>query len=735
MPIVYSPDAPPTVVNTTTEQNQSRPEIVALEGGGWAVAWTSLVDNTRREDVFVQQFDADGDPVGGEILVNDQTAQVQRLQDITALPNGGFTVSYDSFGLDGSIFAAAGRTFDAAGNPGDEFLFNVTTSGSQSGGKIAALSNGSIAALWNSGSVIRVTDTAGVGGDEVAYDLQSVSSIPGPDIAALAGGGFVITYPRWISTGQFSSVADVIAQRFDGAGNPVGDEILVNTSLPGSQYVPAVAGLDGGGFVVVWYSDSDTSVSGVDAAGVVGRVFDAQGAPVSPELPINQASDVGDAPRVVALNDGGFAVSWDSVGVFVNQQLVVEDGIYLRLYSADGTPRGDEAQIGGGIQSDPEGVVVNVQRNPVPIAALPDGDVVAVSGSAEREIIQFRASQVEVNTPTDGNDTLTGTDENDSLNGQDGNDTIFGGLGDDTLEGAAGADVLDGEEGNDLLEGGGGSDDLSGGTGLDTLNGGSDNDTLDGGAGDDSLFGGQGFDVGFGGDGADTLAGSNGFDSFEGGAGDDLLRGNFGNDTLIGDAGNDTLEGGLGFDSMSGGDDDDFLQARDGFDTLEGGSGNDTLQGNNGNDSLSGDAGEDLLVGGLGADALDGGAGDDTLQGANGFDLLSGGAGDDLLEGNFGNDTMDGGAGNDTLRGGIGADTFVFATGSGSDQINDFQNNIDTVQIDAALMAQSAPVGDDLRDIASVVEGNLVLTFEGGATLTFLGLTNVAALVDDVTFV
>ncbi|WP_227446631.1 calcium-binding protein [Cognatishimia sp. F0-27] len=279
-----------------------------------------------------------------------------------------------------------------------------------------------------------------------------------------------------------------------------------------------------------------------------------------------------------------------------------------------------------------------------------------------------------------------------------------------------------------------GADSITGGTGNDTLSGGSGGDTLDGGLGDDSLSGGIGFDDLRGGAGNDTLIGQNGFDSLSGDAGDDSLVGNFGNDTASGGAGDDTLEGGLGFDSLMGDAGDDSLQARDGFDTLEGGAGNDTLEGNNGNDSLDGGAGDDVLQGGLGADVLIGGAGDDRLSGANGFDTLEGGDGNDTVLGNAGNDRVDGGTGDDTLQGGLGADTFVFA--AGADVIADFQNNIDAIEIAASLLSEAMPVPDDLRSYSRLDDaGNLMLDFGGGTTLTFVGVTNTSAILDDVTFV
>lgn len=72
-----------------------------------------------------------------------------------------------------------------------------------------------------------------------------------------------------------------------------------------------------------------------------------------------------------------------------------------------------------------------------------------------------------LNTPTSGDDTLSGDAQANTISGQAGNDLIHGYGGDDTLRGDGGNDQLFGDEGNDVLDGGAGNDTLAGGTGSD----------------------------------------------------------------------------------------------------------------------------------------------------------------------------------------------------------------------------------------------------------------------------
>ena len=110
-----------------------------------------------------------------------------------------------------------------------------------------------------------------------------------------------------------------------------------------------------------------------------------------------------------------------------------------------------------------------------------------------------------------------------------------------------------------------------------------------------------------------------------------------------------------------------------------------------------------------------------------------GDGGNDTLAGNAGHDTLDGGGADDYLFGGIGADTFIF--NSGDDEIADFQNNIDTLVLDRALWGGGGMSVNALSQFAEVVNGNLVLDFGGGNSLTLNGITSLNVLNGDLDFI
>lgn len=374
-----------------------------------------------------------------------------------------------------------------------------------------------------------------------------------------------------------------------------------------------------------------------------------------------------------------------------------------------------------------------------------------------------------------GNDSLSGSTGNESLEGGNGRDTVSAGSGADTVKGGKASDVIDGGNGDDLLQGGDGNDALSGGKGHDTLKGGKGQDTLEGDDGNDSLNAGDGDDRLDGGAGNDTLNPGRGQDTVDGGAGldllvlteattlnlatgnaqmggsakvisnienvlgsdeDDALTGDNADNRLEGADGDDTILSGKGADTVLGGDGKDDLRGSSGAQTFAGGKGNDTIAAGKGKDSVEGGDGadqifgedhDDLLTGGKGNDSIEGETGDDHLEGGSGRDMLDGGRGadrllgddgNDLLLGGRGEDTLTGGTGNDTLSGGANADVFVFAQGDGKDQVTDFEDGRDQLDVSEHGLSSASQV----RALATDLATGTRIDFGSGDTVFLEGI-------------
>uniref|UniRef100_UPI0032DE5E6A hypothetical protein n=1 Tax=Azospirillum argentinense TaxID=2970906 RepID=UPI0032DE5E6A len=100
----------------------------------------------------------------------------------------------------------------------------------------------------------------------------------GQRVTGLPDGGYLIA---WQSEGQDGSVWGTHGQRFAADGTRVGGEFRVNAGTPDNQYLPSMAGLADGGFVVTWthglylQSTSDVYLRRFDAFGnaVTGDVL------------------------------------------------------------------------------------------------------------------------------------------------------------------------------------------------------------------------------------------------------------------------------------------------------------------------------------------------------------------------------------------------------------------------------------------------------------------------------
>jgi hypothetical protein len=291
------------LVNTHTDGFQQQATIAALPGGGFVVVWATqgpggaaVLPGGNFFDIHAQIYDAAGDPVGVEFRVNTTTSNQQFSPAVTVLEDGGFVVTYTGHGAAGDPnFSVFGQRFDATGTPaGGEFRVdqdNDTDNGQQLS-TVTALEGGGFLVTWTApkqdgpGGVIdgsdagvlgRIYDAAGVAvTDEFLINETTAGIQQESSVAALPGGGFVATWSSFDPVTGF----EIFGRRFDADGVPLGGEFEINQATFGDQTKPSMTALAGGGFVVTWTSFVDFAV-GLE---VVGRAFDAAGAPPEPVL-------------------------------------------------------------------------------------------------------------------------------------------------------------------------------------------------------------------------------------------------------------------------------------------------------------------------------------------------------------------------------------------------------------------------------------------------------------------
>ena len=209
--------------------------------------------------------------------------------------------------------------------------------------------------------------------------------------------------------------------------------------------------------------------------------------------------------------------------------------------------RADETDIAGNISSDSNIVTIITTTSGYYVV---DASTDYILGSSDDNIISVEADDLNNSLVIDGgegNDTVsfrnltagttidmnaeTNTIGDDSITLLNIEDVYGSEVGDDTIIGNAEDNLLYGGGGNDVLHGGDGDDYLLGDQGA--LKEDNNDDILYGDAGNDTLVGGHGNDTLYGGDDDDSLHGQRGDDRLIGGAGDDNIRADGGIDTVV----------------------------------------------------------------------------------------------------------------------------------------------------------------------------------------------------------
>ena len=261
-------------VNTTTLGNQSMPSITALDNGGFVVTYqsgsasstTTIHDDGSQAGIRAQIYDAEGNPVGVEFLVNEVTAGAQTDPSVTAV-EGSFLIVYGSPDADGTSGLRA-RLFDADGNPlGGEFEVTGDTAGEAVMPEVVANADGSVLVVWQTVAdpdlgtttlMARLFDADGnptgdavdIGGLAGVYH-ESVSLVP------LADGGTLVVYNAYDSDW---AGAKVYGQLLDADGNPVGGTVVIAES-DGAYLTQPKAHLAADGSLVVSWQAGDGTIT------------------------------------------------------------------------------------------------------------------------------------------------------------------------------------------------------------------------------------------------------------------------------------------------------------------------------------------------------------------------------------------------------------------------------------------------------------------------------------------
>ncbi len=472
-----TPTSPDFVINTATAGTQSDPSITALNNGGFVVTWTSQ-DNGDGSGSCVRArvFNANGKPSANDFILNSSTTSTQSDVRIVATETGFLAVWESNDGGEGAYKATAirGRAFNADGNAlGLDFIVNSTILSFQNNPSITALPDGRFFVTWESedpgdieGNCIRgrMLSSTGIPMDkDFVVNTTGISVQYAPSVSATTDGNISI---GWVSyDGADGSPPLIRAVQYD-ALTFNGD--LGSNSWHGGSFADQINGNSGDDILFGWNgTDTINGGSGSDS------IFGGQGADhIDGGDGDDTVSYANDDAVIVAL-DNSLAFSGAALGDTISS---VEN--IAGSAAGDDTLIGDEKNnmifgLGG------KDVLMGRAGNDTIIGG--GGGDILDGGSGRDELIGGMGTDTAsysngaaVQTSLDGSVTKTGAAAGDNyssieslMGSKTGWDTLSGNADNNRLTGLGGSDKLSGKAGKDLLYGGRGADKLTGGTGAD----------------------------------------------------------------------------------------------------------------------------------------------------------------------------------------------------------------------------------------------------------------------------
>ena len=315
-----------SATNTYSNALDSVISVTAInDAGAYAVAWTGKNNASTDSSIYTQLFNADGSPISAAVKLDGAASAQDIAPQIATLTDGSYIVTWYING--GGVYV---QRFDDAGVAvGNTVPLIAQSSSNNASPQVTVLDSGSYVVTWQgqtSGDYhiyVQQFDATGTPSTPVVLDASTGNSTNYetlPQITSLANGGYVVTWSGYnYSNSNYNSSTYV--QQFDANGARVGSIVELNGASNanfGSEYTyPYVAALTGGGYAITWMEYTDTN--GSDDYTVFVQQFSAGGSKVGATVQLdashnNTSNNYDELPRITALGDGGYVVTWMSLG-------------------------------------------------------------------------------------------------------------------------------------------------------------------------------------------------------------------------------------------------------------------------------------------------------------------------------------------------------------------------------------------------------------------------------------
>ena len=421
-------------------QPQYESSVTALANGDILMSWSQFASGGIR--LHFQRFDTQGNALTPAILATS-SGNWQSHLTASATADGGFVLSYLEYSAPGYSVRYDGNNQKV----GEAFQ-------SSNGSKAR---NTTTTAILNNGHLVRVFDDGGNGVKANIYlsdnqlhksELSLIDNAGGSvddfTVMATADGGFIVG----VATFQ-----QVVMQRFDHNGDALGVMTVVEdmSIVGGFGYQVALTALANDNFAVGWVHAP--SFSNPDAGHAMARLYQQNGTAQGGSLQLSQnfiATTAG--MKLAGMANGGLMAVWHNDDSYHDADTTNWD-VVGRLFAADGTPVTNEIV---GVTPTLSGDQLNANIVLLPSGQLAVGYIDNAGGVNRMmtSVVTPGADGADILRGDNGNNVLLGNGGADTLYGQDGDDVlyggelVFGGEGNDTFYGGT---IVDGGNGKDVL--------------------------------------------------------------------------------------------------------------------------------------------------------------------------------------------------------------------------------------------------------------------------------------------
>lgn len=265
--------------------NDGLPSVAFSDSGKFVVVWDANTGGDR--DVFFQRFDTEGTPLGGNVLVNDNTGTTfQGVASVAMDSLGNFIVVWADNRRTGAGDIMAQRYAADGSAINSNFRVNDDTPANHSNPVSILENDGKFLVIWrdNRGAIDSFygqrygSDAMPVGVNFLIGDSQPQGAQLTADATANAAG-YIFGLQDTRATD-----ANIYLLRMDRQGNALENSMLVNDDPPGSssQQKSRIAVDSSGNFVVAWQDDRNGNPD------IYAQRFSNQGAANGSNILVNQ---------------------------------------------------------------------------------------------------------------------------------------------------------------------------------------------------------------------------------------------------------------------------------------------------------------------------------------------------------------------------------------------------------------------------------------------------------------